>query len=676
MQKVAHRDIKDIPDAGDEYRFQNMCLHVYEEHYRSPGASHYGRRGQGQGGRDICLSDWTTGSTRYPGTVWIQCKYTAKDELKWSVVEAAIHKAAEKVSSDDQAIRPYLFIVATTAKTDAKLLDAYSAMRRKIDLPFEVAFHAWDELCNIIVGSDRLWELYGAPPGGMQADCTTRVIQARESIARSIAAGDFSAAGIASAQLEPNYQPRYGLTGSVLPGDVWKQAPRLRGALLSLYANAQDSHRAYDLLQYELDLSNGRDALACLAYLKAERITGHLRGTDPGFPVKTDAPAVAGKFAAMAESISQMRGPPDVLASLALLVVMESDCHAAHDKVLAMVERLQAFTNGTPEEFNARVAHAVVRFHYVMRHGWKERVRRYGLGDAFNAMSDTICSDDKRLNQPFGSDAHHDLSVAGIDPLAMPVSTSYPTYLSIEKFLRYSSPGDNLDLPLLAEQMAIYAGGLGRVNSATWPAPSHLLTTKRVVTMSTLAVLVARDHVGQACGRATLFCTEATFSKLLGYRAVLRAHAGRAGDAGSLPALLERVDRLVGRCVSRVRSNHELVQHIYVMPLYDTPPRALTLASLADDVYIGRFTVAPPDAQHRATWLAQLPTTHPVRLQLANRYAKRSDETSSACLLALHLQAPLLLYDQALVNDAKNMGIACEHPDCATAPWNIYQGLL
>lgn len=51
-----------------------------------------------------------------------------------------------------------------------------------------------------------------------------------------------------------------------------------------------------------------------------------------------------------------------------------------------------------------------------------------------------------------------------------------------------------------------------------------------------------------------------------------------------------------------------------------------------------------------------------LRTAIEKLYTDRSDETSVACLLALHLRCPLLTYDHRMAHRASLMGIAGEHP--------------
>jgi hypothetical protein len=372
---------------------------------------------------------------------------------------------------------------------------------------------------------------------------------------------------------------------------------------------------------------------------------------------------VAEKIKAMSIQIRKLNGPPDVLASLALLVVMECDDRSAHDGVLAMLVNMVERASGSDEELTTRVAYAAVRYYYVMRHGWTGAALRYAVGDHLLGERYAIGMGDTRLDQEFEAPQVGSIRIGHWDPLASPTKFGYPTNFLVGSLVRLYALRSVLHLPLLEAEDVIYASGRASYDwGGMLASTTRTLSRKRVVDMYTLAAMAGRGPHEQVFDRYTLYASELTFSKLLGYRSVLRAYVRRSADEGEAAKLLSAVELMVARCAAGPGNGQVGVRTIHIVPVYDNPPprpaspfgyrnfdrTPFTLDEEVGQWCVQRFTNAPP--------------FDPLRVRVERRYWDRPDEESLACMLALSLSAPLLTCRSGLALDARFMGIGGEHP--------------
>jgi len=68
----------------------------------------------------LFLSGSMTGAASFPGVVWIECQHTAEAERKWADVQRSLVKAARAIRTGKGPKQLYLYVVATSARNDAK----------------------------------------------------------------------------------------------------------------------------------------------------------------------------------------------------------------------------------------------------------------------------------------------------------------------------------------------------------------------------------------------------------------------------------------------------------------------------------------------------------------------------------------------------------------------------
>jgi Restriction endonuclease len=145
--------LSDIPPPSNEQDFERMCVEIYREVYGCQQAQLFGRRGQRQAGIDILL--------RSPqGRIGVQAKRYKK--LPGKIIEADIDAA------DASSLQLSLFLVATTAPSDSKLLewiDGVSLFREEAGL-FPIVIEFWDDIAQHIRQYPALKKFDVRPPAG------------------------------------------------------------------------------------------------------------------------------------------------------------------------------------------------------------------------------------------------------------------------------------------------------------------------------------------------------------------------------------------------------------------------------------------------------------------------------------------------------------------------------
>jgi hypothetical protein len=127
-----------LPPPHNWQDFQSLVKDIASVRYDTTTVQEYGRQGQLQYGIDTFAVD-RDGTTR----IGIQCKET-KDPLTLGEVTADADKACAFPNGLD------IFILATTASTDARLQDAIIALNKSKKYPFKVRIEFWNDLVNDI----------------------------------------------------------------------------------------------------------------------------------------------------------------------------------------------------------------------------------------------------------------------------------------------------------------------------------------------------------------------------------------------------------------------------------------------------------------------------------------------------------------------------------------------
>lgn len=663
MTSKAHfRDVQYIPQAKNWDSFQNMCLHVYEELYHSSRL--YGRHGQIQHGLDILLNDYRAAPiNKHKGMVFVQCKYTSKDELAFAAVKDDVLAARDKIMTSEDYAGVYLYIVVTNTKNDVNLHDNLQKLKVQEGLSFEIELHTWDKVCSLIQKSDRLWELYNDDPGsGVDAGMRVQVHQMTGEICRLVQQRCLADAFMYDQQRRGlRRKPGYGYYATPAPENVWNRSPELRKALLDLYDQAADSRSAFPLLDHEFSLGNMQSVDSCLAYLRSARIVGNLRSPDVVFLVVGDKPSFTRSLEALADKIFEMEGSPEKLACLALILIMESSNPDVQDAALQMMIRLRDRDAGTAWEHTTLIAHAVVRYYYVVRRGWAPMARYYTVGDTLGLRS-RIGIGSELLNKPFNHDERVNLTITGVNPLNIPRYGfwGYSVYRSLSRLM--SGGRDNLVLPELCAECCIYSSEDYDRGMPHWREYKAQLTDQRVVDFPTLARAAAKNVHRQLLEQYTPVITERTFERLLGYRAYLRAYVGRIVEPDKYAKKLETIESLISACRYPENVRDLGKGAVWVVPVYDNPPRRLDDRVQESGFNRGPFTLATERLAYWRQWAENLPGVGKWRDELEQRYVNRSDEFSLSCLLALHRHQAMLTYEHQQSSQAAQMGIAADYP--------------
>ncbi|UVE66928.1 hypothetical protein L2Y90_07400 [Burkholderia pyrrocinia] len=665
--KVDHRDEQFISLPTNQADFENLCVRIYGEMFHDPGARRYGRPGQVQQGLDILVHDFRRSPVeKRQGLVFVQCKYTEKDELSFSKIESDAREARGLVESHEAYKGVYLFIVATTAKNSSTLHANLQKLQATERFPFEIQLHSRDTLLRRIQESDRLWDLYNVVPGRVPTEFALQVHRVTTAIRSQFQDGLLAnACDEDSRRRSASHMPAYGQRGARPPEDIWKISPSLREALIDLYAKAADTWSAAPLLEYEASLGGMRNGDSWLAYLLAQRTVENLRSHEAHLPLASDRDRFTHQLTNFADLMCQAEGSPDVLGCLALMLIMETDCQDIHDGALNLMNGAIESGCGTRWELSARIAHAVVRYYYVLRWGWDRSTRFYALGDSLDSAS-RIGPSSSQLGRPFSHDQNVTLRIVGADPLAPPRLSGVNAFTLPRTFflwLRYEDT--NLELPKLTAQCQVYSAQDFVDNGPTWPRPetSHL-GNRRIVNFETLAVAATEDRDLSMVASYRLLATYPTFERLLGYRAFLRAYVHRTGgDAGTYATLVPRVERLVNSCEASPSPITAKSHRISITPVYDNPPQQLLYSAPSPTPGPGSPFTLP---RERLEWKRQSISDWPIgdvhRLSLEQRYRDRADEFSLACLLALHTASPMFTYKFERMIQSEEMGIAAEYP--------------
>ena len=688
--KASRRKYEYITHPMDDKAFEQMCQHIYSESYHSPGIRLFGRRGQGQNGIDILLNDYNRNSRKSNcGMVLVQCKETKKDELAFADLYEDIEavEALKKVRPEYSGV--YLMVIATNAKNDSRLHKRLQAFKTEQDLSFEIELHTWDTLCSKVVASDRLWELYSSQPDRpVPVEFRSAVIEKAREISSFVNCQRLGEAFRVDNQRRSTGQtnPVYGypVPKEKLPVDIWKNDFELRMVLIDFYTKAADSPLAVPLLEYEFNLGEMREARQCLDYFLALRVAGQMMSPTSGFAYVGDRPDFIKRLETLTKVICQTKGSADELGCLALLLVMETENNAIQDAGIKMLQQLVEHDIGTRWENESRVAYSVVRYFYLQRRGWTPLVCKYAVGDTpLNRPFTTVEFGDKRLNEALPHQSSLSIWVMGTDPLEPEcASVSVPERL-IMKFEHFSnSVFGNSALKRLFEQCQIYGQPKQSVRTINCSWRTNVRESARYGPVScadTLLELAANGTLDDVLFRYQgIKITERTLERILGRRAVVRANVERSGEATfdkSNIILLKQLNSLIDSC--RIAVGSSSCKGISVCPVYDNPPLR-PIAGLNEIIWnSSRFTLTHDSFQLAVNYLTPLygmGLRSPIDLnldldlydkycQLEKLYSIRTDEFSLACLLALHVGAPLLTYQYNQHLYAHKMGIGTERPD-------------
>jgi hypothetical protein len=469
----------------------------------------------------------------------------------------------------------------------------------------------------------------------------------------------------------PGYKPAFG-EEKPAPVDAWQQSFRLRQALLDLYRLAADSHGARSLLDYECNLDDREQASSFLDYLLSERVVANLRIPEQGFPVVREGPRFTRLLTDEAANILKLDGAPDDLGCLTLLLVMETDDLELHDAALERMRALIARTRNTTWETEARIAHAIVRYYYVVRHGWSRVARYYAIGDDMGRG--LIRMGDERLDAAFGDNEYEPRFIGGIDPIAEPYEWMGGETRLVRTLLLSNPPPSGNSLPKLSRQCETYwavaypAGTQYTARSTvTFPSNIDSISWERVADAETLLRMAASGRVREFAERYRIVVTERTFERVLGHRSVVRAHGRRNGTSvdGDID-LLAPVDALLAQCQAGLPLHDSHARQIYVAPVYDNPPRRVGSAPPPGSWTRFPFTL-PPDKLEEVAWRISLENERHANAIMRERlYTTRDNEFALSCLLALQRGAPIFTYYWRKAVTIQTMGIGSAHPDTVT----------
>jgi len=126
-----------LPSPTNWQDFQSVVKEIATIRYDPATVVEYGRQGQSQNGVDVYAEDLLGAK------VGIQCK-----ETKGDLTTAEVTEEADKAKSFCPQLN--LFIVATNARTDAKLQTAVIALNASKAYPFKLRVDFWDVLMNDI----------------------------------------------------------------------------------------------------------------------------------------------------------------------------------------------------------------------------------------------------------------------------------------------------------------------------------------------------------------------------------------------------------------------------------------------------------------------------------------------------------------------------------------------
>jgi hypothetical protein len=126
-----------LPPPSNWQDFQSLVKSIATSRFDAATVVEYGRQGQAQDGVDVYAEDL------FGKKIGIQCK-----ETKGDLEEKVIRREADKARSFRTNLD--LFIIATTAATDAKLQAAVIALNQSKSYAFRIRVEFWNDLVDDI----------------------------------------------------------------------------------------------------------------------------------------------------------------------------------------------------------------------------------------------------------------------------------------------------------------------------------------------------------------------------------------------------------------------------------------------------------------------------------------------------------------------------------------------
>lgn len=123
-----------LPPPSNWQDFQDLIVEVARVRFLDSSVQEYGRQGQAQKGIDVYAQDYLEKH------IGLQCKETKTDSLTIAIIDKEIIKAKNFSPALD------LFIIATTAKNDTKLLDHVIKLNSDNAHPFRLQIWFWDDI--------------------------------------------------------------------------------------------------------------------------------------------------------------------------------------------------------------------------------------------------------------------------------------------------------------------------------------------------------------------------------------------------------------------------------------------------------------------------------------------------------------------------------------------------
>lgn len=347
------------PDDPSGKAFEDMCLIIYGKFFLTTDARFQGRRGQGQHGIDIRLTDRTCSR---PGgrQVVIQCKNYRK-ELRFRDVEndlLAAYRNRDAFGRFDE------FIIATTSEADGKLDAAVERFTQQHHLPFNVLIHNWDKIESIVNSHPDLCSYFLPSLYAESAPSYASTQTARE-IDELVSRGQLKQAQTVLGQHVREHSPKQ----AIMPANV--QAD-LRRSWLSLCMAAGDFLQAAPILDRELPCARF-DAGLRLEYVRTRRVLSQLTRLDVGYSLVGETrktfPQEVDQEAAQ---LLSARGTLDEQLTLAYFVILYSGTEDIIDNGLCRAVSLLLQSEATWDGPGARdrtIAYSCIQAAYVARRG-------------------------------------------------------------------------------------------------------------------------------------------------------------------------------------------------------------------------------------------------------------------------------------------------------------------
>lgn len=127
-----------MPPPANWQDFQTLTADVAKSKYVEDSVQEYGRQGQSQNGVDVYAVD------TLEKRIGIQCKETKSSSLTSKNIDDEINKAKNFKPALD------LFIIATTARTDASLQSHVNQINSTNTVKFKVQLWFWDDINQFI----------------------------------------------------------------------------------------------------------------------------------------------------------------------------------------------------------------------------------------------------------------------------------------------------------------------------------------------------------------------------------------------------------------------------------------------------------------------------------------------------------------------------------------------